>query len=295
MAWRVVAIENPASLGVKDNKIVIKQDEEVSLPLEDIDSLILDSYGISLSANLLAELASRGIATTICDAKHLPCGVITPYSQHSRGAKIAKSQINMSEPLKKQLWTRIVRQKIENQAKVLQNLGLSESEELYKVSKELRSGDPTNRESVAARIYFDALLDDATRRKPMWHNSALNYGYAIVRSCLARSIAARGLVATQGVFHKSELNQFNLADDLIEPFRAAVDEYILKIATHHIGDEDSKLSAEDREQIIDIINQSVIINNKKWTIKHACDMVVESLSQAIQSGEAEKLILTQII
>ncbi|MDR0955888.1 MAG: type II CRISPR-associated endonuclease Cas1 [Candidatus Nomurabacteria bacterium] len=319
MAWRVVAIENQASLSIKDNKIVIKQNwipnqarnddgtmkiksandegahKEASLPLEDIDSLVLDSYGISLSANLLTELAARGIATTICDAKHLPCGCIVPYSQHSRGAKISRAQLNISEPFRKQLWARIVQQKITNQAAVLEKFGFN-PENLLKLAREVRSGDVDNRESVAAREYFDKLLDDATRRKPIWHNSALNYAYAIVRSAIARSIAARGLIASQGLFHRSELNQFNLADDLIEPFRAAVDQYVLgTVAQRHVGDNDAALTKDDRRLIVDIINQSVIINSKKFTIKYACDMVVESLVTAILSDDTTLLILPKII
>jgi CRISPR-associated protein Cas1 len=294
MAWRVICIENPAGLTTKDNKIVIKQDQEVLIPLEDIDSLVLDSYGINTSVNLLTEVAAHNIAVVICDDKHLPASVLLPYSQHSRQAKVSREQLAMSEPLKKQLWQKIVAQKITNQAAVMKKAGLDNAP-LLKLSKEVRSGDTTNRESQAARLYFSALLDDATRRKPIWHNAALNYGYAIVRSIIARSIAARGLVASQGIFHRSELNSFNLADDLIETFRPAVDEYImLNVALNHIGSQDERLSKTDRENIIDIANQYVIIDNKRFTIKHACDMVVESLVKAIKFGNADDLNLPDI-
>jgi CRISPR-associated protein Cas1 len=161
----------------------------------------------------------------------------------------------------------------------------------------VKSGDATTRDSIAARIYFKKLLDDTARQKPIWHNAALNYGYAICRGLLARSIATRGLILSQGIFHHNELNAFNLADDLIEPFRAAVDEFVLsKVFAKHIGQKnDATLTCEDRHQLIDITNQYVIIYDKKFTIKHAADLVVESFVKTIQSGNVAKFALPEIL
>ena len=294
MAWRVVAIENPARLSLRDNQLVIAQDVEATLPIEDLDTLVLDSYGITTTANLLTALATKSTTTVICDEKHLPASVLLPYSQHSRQAKVSRQQLAMSQPLKKQLWQHVVEQKIVNQADVLRMVGLDDMS-IRKHASDVKSGDTSNRESIAARIYFDQLLDDATRRKPIWHNAALNYGYAIVRSHIARHIAARGLVASQGIFHHNELNSFNLADDLIEPYRAAVDLYVLeKVAPLHVGDRDASLTKHDRQLIIDILNYYVIINDKKFTIKHAVERTVESFIECIEVREARKLLLPKI-
>lgn len=294
MAWRVVAIENPARLSLRDNQLVIAQDVEATLPIEDLDTLVLDSYGITTTANLLTALATKSTTTVICDDKHLPASVLLPYSQHSRQAKVSRQQLAMSQPLKKQLWQRVVEQKIVNQADVLRMVGLDDMS-IRKHASDVKSGDTSNRESIAARIYFDQLLDDATRRKPIWHNAALNYGYAMVRSHIARHIAARGLVASQGIFHHNELNSFNLADDLIEPYRAAVDLYVLeKVAPLHVGDCDASLTKHDRQLIIDILNYYVIMNNKKFTIKHAIERTVESFIECIEVKEARKLLLPKI-
>lgn len=295
MAWRVIGINNPARLSVKDNQLVIAQDQSVNLPIEDIDALILDSYGITFTANLVTELSSSGTTVVICNEKHLPASVILPYSQHSRQAKVSRQQLAMKQALKKQLWQKITIQKINNQADVLKQFGYDDSL-LRTLAKDVKSGDSTNRESQAARAYFSALLDDATRRKPMWHNSALNYGYAMVRSHIARHIAARGLIASQGVFHRSELNSFNLADDLIEPYRAIVDEYVLShVAPFHIGDQDASLTLADRQKIVDILNYSVIIESKKFTIKHAVERTIESFAQAIEADSIDPLTLPEII
>lgn len=294
MAWRVVAIENPARLSLRDNQLVIAQDVEATLPIEDLDTLVLDSYGITTTANLLTALATKSTTTVICDEKHLPASVLLPYSQHSRQAKVSRQQLAMSQPLKKQLWQHVVEQKIVNQADVLRMVGLDDMS-IRKHASDVKSGDTSNRESIAARIYFDQLLDDATRRKPIWHNAALNYGYAIVRSHIARHIAARGLVASQGIFHHNELNSFNLADDLIEPYRAAVDLYVLeKVAPLHVGDRDASLTKHDRQLIIDILNYYVIMSDKKFMIKHAVERTVESFIECIEVKEARKLLLPKI-
>ena len=295
MAWRVVAIENPARLSVRDNQLVIVQEIESTLPIEDIDALILDNYRSTITTNLLTALATKGTTTVICDEKHLPASVLLPYSQHSRQAKVSRQQLAMSQPLKKQLWQQIIISKSTKQADVLRSLGLDDST-LRSLANDVKSGDTSNRESIAARIYFDQILGDATRRKPIWHNAALNYGYAMVRSHIARHIAARGLVASQGLFHHNELNSFNLADDLIEPYRAVVDMHILEnVAPHHTGDPDSSLTKHDRQLAIDILNYYVIMNGKKFTVRHSVERTVESFIECIETKEADKLLLPKIV
>lgn len=294
MAWRVVGIENPARLSLRDSQLVVAQESEASLPIEDIDALILDSH-ITITSKLLTVLATGGVTVVICDDKHLPASVLLPYSQHSRQAKVSRGQLAMSQPLKKQLWQQIIVSKITNQADVLKQMGLDDVP-LRNYANAVKSGDTSNRESLAARVYFDQLLDNATRRKPIWHNAALNYGYAMVRSHIARHVAARGLVASQGIFHHNELNSFNLTDDIIEPYRAAVDLYILnKVAPLHIGDNDKSLTRQDRQLIIDILNFYVIIKDKRFTLKHAVERTVESFIESIETKEASKLLLPKIL
>ena len=293
MAWRVVGIENPARLSLRDNQLVVAQENEASLPIEDIDALILDSH-ITATSKLLTALATGGVTVVICDDKHLPASVLLPYSQHSRQAKVSRGQLAMSQPLKKQLWQQIIISKITNQADVLRQMGLDD-ELLRNYANDVKSGDTSNRESLAARVYFDQLLDDATRRKPIWHNAAFNYGYAMVRSHIARHIAARGLVASQGIFHHNELNSFNLADDLIEPYRAAVDLYVLeKLAPLHIGDNDTSLTKHDRQILIDILNFSVIIDSRKVSLRYAIELTVNSFVKAIETGDSGEIILPNI-
>ena len=294
MTWRIIGIENPARLSLRDNKLVITQEQDALLPIEDIDTLVLGSSGITMTANLLTALSSSDVAVVICDEKHLPASVLLPYSQHSRQAKVSRQQLAMSQPLKKQIWQKIIICKIENQANVLRKFSLK-NELLQKYASEVKSGDSDNRESLAARVYFAELLDDATRRKPIWHNAALNYGYAIVRSHIARQIAARGLIASQGIFHRSELNSFNLADDLIEPFRAIVDYYILsQVLPSRIWQDDGSLTKQDRQKAIDILNYYVIMEGRKVSLKYAINITVNIFVRCIETVDSGEIILPKI-
>lgn len=294
MAWRVISIENPARLSVKNSQLVISQDESFEIPIEDIDSLIIDNHGINLTTNLLNELSFQSVSVVICDQKHLPTTVVLPYSQHSRQAKISRQQIEMKIPLKKQIWQNNIVRKITNQADVLKYFGLND-EYLRKCATDVKSGDSTNRESLAARDYFSQLLNDATRRQPMWYNSALNYAYALVRTGLARHLAARGLVTSQGIFHHNELNSFNLADDLIEAYRPLVDLFVLKkFGFRGFEKEDSTLSKEDRRILLEVLEFRVKIKGKKFAIKNAIEITVGSFIDCVSKNDSRKLELPKI-
>ena len=296
MAWRTVLIENPAKLSLKDNKLVIKQEHEIHVPLEDIDTLVLDSGAINLTQKLLGALGRFTANVVICDEKHLPTSMITPYSHGSRGAKIARTQLSISMPLKKQLWQKNITRKIMNQAMVLKKHGHT-YEDLIELSKTVRSGDVSNNEATAARLYFERLLQDSTRRQPTWYNSALDYGYAIVRSEIARTVAARGLIAAVGINHHSELNQYNLVDDLIETLRPLVDDYVLTaVAVRHVDAHmDDILTREDRHLLIDIINQYGIILDKKYKIRDVVNIMVDSFIEAINQDSILPFQLPELI
>lgn len=229
----------------------------------------------------------------ICDAKHHPSSIVLSYAQASRGAKIARAQIAMSEPLRKQLWQINIKQKITNQANVLEKF-FGDDSGLRGLARVVRSDDVGNHEALAARIYFSKLLEDATRRQPTWYNSALNYSYAIVRGSLARSVASHGLIASVGINHHSELNQFNLVDDLIECFRPIVDDFVLSnFPLVQINEAPRHLRSEDRHALIDINNQYGIILDKRYKIKDMTNVTVESFIKAILNKDATELVLPQ--
>lgn len=258
-----------------------------------MDVLVIDSYGVVTTAELLAYLSTHKTTVIYCDDKHLPCGMLISYSQHSRQAKISRQQLAMSQSLKKRLWQKNIIAKIINQADVLAYFGLDDRL-LRDCVTRVRSGDAGNQESIAARVYFDQLLDDATRRQPIWHNAALNYGYAIIRSHITRHVAARGLIASQGIFHHSELNSFNLVDDLIESYRPVVDVIVVEYSKYKMISQDSALSATDRRFLVDILNKYVIIKDKRFTLKHAIELTVESFVDCIDKQSVSNLALPKV-
>ena len=291
MAWRVVCIEKPAKLSLRDEQLVIGQENEIVLPCEDIDTLIIDSPQVFLSMNIINKLAENNVNVLCCDDRHLPMAQILQTSNHSRQAKNSLLQIKMKEPLRKQIWARNIRQKIENQAFVLKKYEFRH-EDLLDLARGVKSGDAGNSEGVAARLYFDRLLGDRTRQEPIWFNSALNYGYALIRGCLARSIVTYGFIPQYGIFHHNELNNFNLADDFIEAFRPFVDDSVMQHRNKSIDVYgDSRLTRSDREFLLGILNENIIIGDRRASIKFACELMVESFLIAAKNEDYEDFIM----
>lgn len=292
MAWRVVSIANPARLSFSQGQLHVAQEETATVPLEDIDTLLIDSHGVTLTANLLAELSKAKVTVIFCDEKHLPVSNLLPYEPNSRQAKTVNAQLSMAQPLKKRIWRRIVCQKITNQAAAMRVMGYPH-DQLLQIIPLVKSGDTSNQEAYAAQLYFRHVLEGATRQTPIWHNAALNYGYAIVRSVLARNIASYGLLSSQGIHHRSELNNFNLADDLIEPYRAIVDLYVMTIVGRGRLWE-HPLTKPERALILDILNNYVIIQGKRQTLKYALELTVSSLVSCISTKDDTRIVLPEL-
>ena len=225
MAWRGLHISKSARLNLADGQIVIAQDDgEVRLPLEDIGWIVLDAPHATLTSTLLSACMDAGIALIATDATHTPSGVLMPFHRHYRQGGIAIAQAEMALPLKKRLWQAIVKTKILNQAASLDRTERTGGEGLRAMSRLVGSGDPDNVEARAAREYWGCLFESFRRDDDGdTRNMMLNYGYAVIRSGVARALVAAGLVPALGVNHASATNAFNLADDLVEPFRPFVD------------------------------------------------------------------------
>lgn len=290
MGWRIISIQSPSRLSLKNRQLCIEQEELVSLPIEDIDTLILDSPAINISSTLMAELAEQKVTVILCNDKHLPVGTLMPYEPHSRQMKMLQMQMKMSLPLKKRLWQKIIQMKIFNQGEVLKLLKLSDKNIFLSIVHDVKSGDSDNREAYAAKLYFNLLLKGETRNTDIWFNSAVNYAYAIVRSILARQIAAYGFLSSLGVFHKNELNNFNLADDFIEPYRPFID-YAVYLQYQNKQDGLADLQKEDKIFLIDILNKYVKIDEKNHVMKYSCELMVASFSKAIVCNDESLLIL----
>lgn len=234
MAWRSVIISNPAQLSCKQGRMQIAQGgETVSVPLEDIAVMVIDHPQVTLTAHLLSDCADCQLAVITVNKSHIPNGMFHAYLPHSRALKVMRQQLAMTEPRKKRLWQIVIRQKLINQAAVLANAHRNViSADISMLAQQVRPGDPDNYEARGAQIYFYALFGKGFNRSDeIALNAALNYGYSIVRGAIARSLVSHGFLPAFGLHHCSEQNAFNLADDLLEPYRPVVDQFVYQ--KHH--------------------------------------------------------------
>lgn len=229
LAFRTVYVESPCKLSYKSGYMVIRKDDEtVKLHLSEVSSVVLQTMQVYISAYLMSELAKSKISLVISDEKHNPVGQYLPlYGAHNTSKRIVE-QMGWGEPIKKRVWQRVVRDKIREQGRFLRERDYDEGRVLLSIVPDVRSGDTTNREAQAARIYFTALFGkEFSRELDLPVNAALNYGYGILLSMVNREIVSRGFLSQVGICHKNEYNQFNLACDLMEPFRPAVDRLVV--------------------------------------------------------------------
>jgi len=265
--------------------------EEHTIPLEDIGVLILESHAISLTTALLDACIGNKIAVIVCDAAHIPSSVLLGYQQHSRQLQVVEAQLAWTEPFKKRLWQRIIKQKIDNQKTVFEKITNTESDKLSQYKNSVNSGDTLGREASAARLYFGELLpNQVSRSHDHLINSRLNYGYAILRAALARSIVAYGFISSLGINHKSELNNFNLADDLIEPYRPFVDKFVFE----NSDATNTELTKENRIELVNILTSPVILEGCEYTLLHALELTAKSLVTASKANDSELLIIPNL-
>lgn len=283
MAFRNVYLQNDVYLKIKDEQLVVKKtNEETTIPLEDLNSVFIESLQTVITTYTLQKFIEHDIIVYVCDEKHLPTGIIIGTNNYSRQLKNIKQQIEMSKPLMKRIWQDIVKVKILNQAKCLQELNIKQYTKLEEMLIGITSGDKNNVEAKAASLYFKLLFGSKFNRSlDCIQNAALNYGYAIVRGMIARTLVMYGFEPSIGIFHHSQLNNFNLADDFIECFRPLVDLYILT----NIDLTQDELTPENKKEIYKIINCLVLIDGKKFNIQGAIEYMIKSFSTSMIKNE----------
>lgn len=296
MAWRGLHLTQPSRLSLADDQIVVGQDDgEVRLALEDLAWVVIDSPRTSLTAALMSTCMAYGVAVIFTDATHTPSGVALPFHRHHRTADVAARQAAASGPLKKRLWQAVIRAKIDNQAGALDAVGAGGGRTLREMARRVGSGDPGNVEAQAARYYWGQLWtgfrrgDDGDRR-----NKMLNYGYAVVRSGVARALVASGLIPAFGLKHASVSNAFNLADDLVEPFRPFVDVLAWRTVGAGAPCRDD-LSIDDRRAMAGVLLGEARIGTETVTLLTATERCAESLVRALDAATPAVLTLPGLI
>lgn len=274
MSWRSVMISRPARLRREHFSLAIEQEETAFVPFEDIAVIVLNHREIVLTHPVLSACAEYGIGLYAMGHNHQPSGIFLPFLSHSRTTRLLRLQMNVARPVVKQAWAGIVRRKIENQAACLRLCGMNGADRLASFARRVRSGDPENLEAQAAAYYFAQLFGPTFRRaEASWTNAALDYGYAVLRGAIARGLVAHGLHPTLGLSHASEQNAFNLADDLIEPFRPVVDLHVAKQGAV-TGDD---LTPLDKQALVALLNVDIAMPQGKMSVLSAIEYAVESL------------------
>lgn len=294
MGYRQVIIKKSEKLHFKDNQLIIDKDESsTKVPLEDINYILIEDSSTILTTRLLAELGKNAISLIVCDEKIEPTSIMYPYNYHFKQLDVFTHQLEIDNSIKNEFWNQIVKRKIENSIRVLKMT----SKEEFPISKlteyinEITDGDSKNREGLAAKMYFRSLFgSDFIRFYDDNVNTALNYGYTIIASAIIRNLAVYGLNTYLGIHHSSKINNFNLAYDFLEPYRSVVDKFV------YDNKEDIvlPLSFEFRKKLINLLNEEVLHQSKKYTIEYSIGLLIKSYIKSFSTGEI-KLDLPRII
>lgn len=289
MSWRTVVITRRAKLELQMNYMVVRNETTTKIYLSEIYQILIESTAVSITTSLLVELTKRKIKIIFCDEKKLPCGeIIGYYGSHDTSQKY-KRQMSWNKKVKELIWTEIVREKISKQRDFLIELNkYKEADKLNKYLNEIEIGDETNREGHAAKIYFNALFGmEFSRTQDNNINAALNYGYSIILSAVAREIVSQGYCTQIGIFHDNMFNEFNLASDLMEPYRILIDR---KVKTMNLD----KFESDEKMQLVDILNQSAVIDGKNEYINKSIRIYTRSVFDALNEKDISLLLFYSV-
>ena len=278
--WRVIVVTGRSKLDLRYNSISIRRDNGTDfIHIGEVNTLILETTTISITAALMCELINQKVKVIFCDEKSNPHFELLPfYGSHDCSAKI-KEQIAWTDFLKESLWTIIVTEKIENQMKLLKKLNKEEYKILQEYASQIEHNDNTNREGHSAKIYFSALFgNNFSRNKENSLNAFLNYGYQLLLSTFNKEIVANGYLTQIGIFHKNMFNYYNLSSDLMEPFRVIVDELAYK-------ENPQKFEKDEKRKLQNILNLKFRINNVNHYLSDVIKIYTKSIFDALSSND----------
>ena len=283
MSFRTVVITRQSKISYKNRFLVVKQEsEEKFIHLSEIDTIIVDSISVSISAYLLKELSDNKINIIFCDEKHNPFGELSSYYSRHNISKQIKEQIKWKKLSKDMLWLKIVENKILNQAFLLKKIKSDKYKLLLSYIDDIKIGDKTNREGHAAKVYFNELFGkNFSRNDNNEINAALNYGYAVLLSTFNKEIVSNGYLTQLGIHHKNEFNEFNLTCDMMEPFRIIIDNFVYY-------NRERRLDSSYKLDIVNIFNNTYKYLGKKYVLKDIIKMYVKNTLDAINDIEKYK-------
>jgi CRISPR-associated protein Cas1 len=266
--------DNSAYITVSKGFLVIERQHATDkIPIDEIESLVINSYGATISSQALQKLCEQNAVIIHCGRNAMPVGMTVAYGNHTYRKPRIQNQLYCSLPLKKRLWQETIKAKITNQAEVLK-LCNQEEKELFYLAEQVRSGDEGNAEAIASKKYWGKLFGENFRRDPNLpgQNGFLNYGYAILRAAVCRSIIAAGLLPELGMFHRNQKNAFCLADDLMEPFRPFID---LTVSLLSLSEKE-ELAPFHKKIFIHLLDLQIFHVGKSFHLRYCIDNTIQS-------------------
>ena len=310
MIKRTLYFGNPAYLSIANSQLVVKLPESEivftekyqppsanfkTIPIEDIGLVVIDHRQITITSGVIDALLENNVAFVTCNSNRMPTGLLLPLTGNTLQNERFRSQLDASLPLKKQLWQQTISQKIANQGAVLKKNTKAECGCMQKWSNDVKSGDSMNLEARAATYYwkniFPSIPDFVRGREEDYPNNLLNYGYAILRAVVARSLVGSGLLPTLGIHHQNRYNAYCLADDIMEPYRPFVDQLVIDIMKER--PDATVLTKEIKAKLLSIPVLDVIIKGKKSPLMIAAGITTASLAKCFE-GTIRKIEYPEI-
>lgn len=292
--WRTLIINTAERVKLKDNWLIVEAEHgEERIPVEELYSVVIDNQATMLSVGAINALTENNVHILYCGGKHLPESIILPYNTHYSPLAVVKRQLEWDSAFCDKMWEKIIKAKIKNQAAVLKMCERSRSvtAQLLQYADEVEPGDPANREGLAAKVFFRELYGSAfIRMNDDAINAALNYGYAIIRSSVAKTLCAYGFNPVIGIHHIGSQNPFNLADDLMEPLRPLVDMWV------DINHDDliDTLSKDNRKRLVNLVNEVMEFDGKNMKVRNAIDKYVSCFTGCVNQKNTKKFDIPKI-
>lgn len=286
MGWRVVVVSSRAKIELKLGYLVIRTNDATKrILIDEISVLLIENTGCTITVSLLEALWKKKIAVLFCDAERYPGAYLLPcYGGYDSSAKVM-TQVQWTEEIKHDVWATIVKDKIRKQAAVLEQLGIEESKKVLSYADAVESGDSSNREGHAAKVYFNALMGHSfSRADDTVINAELNYGYALILSAVCREIVSTGRMTQLGINHHNPFNKYNLGCDLMEPFRPLVDMKVLMLPYS------TEFTKEQKLLLVDLLNDTVKIRASRTTVLNSISIYVRSVLSALDSGDVAEIV-----
>lgn len=294
---KTLLIESHVKLSLLNSNLFISKEssknskaKDRTIPLSDIEIIIMESLQINITTGLLNALLKKKIMVVVCDNKNMPQGILTPLIGNVTQTERHNRQLSASLPLKKQMWRHIIKCKITNQAKVLAYYSESKTECMYKWVQEVKSGDRTSMEARAAQYYWSHLFKSHIKhfkreRNGLPPNNILNYGYSVIRLTIIKNLITTGLLSSVGLHHSNKYNPFCLADDIMEPYRPFIDNLVCKMILE--GADISTLNNDIKNKLFNVLTTKVKIGGRATTIGNAIKLTIYSLLKSFKDGKMQ--------